>query len=114
MGGGVVFSDIVLNLLFCAAVVGAAVVPLLWAVRLERRRINDPGFLREVGIVVIAESALDGVSEVVGRYMGAQIYRDITFHGVRYVYDRIVPPAYKRFVTSSELYVEPGIVYVAT
>lgn len=113
MDGSVVFADLLLDLCISLAVVAAAVLPLLMVVRLEQRRLNDPVFLCEAGVVVKSLSALDGVSEVAGRYMGADIYREVAFKGVRYVFDRIVQPGYERFVTRRELYLAPGIVYLA-
>jgi hypothetical protein len=91
----------------------AAVAPVLWVCRAEIRRARDPQYWRRVGVVVLSLSALDAVAEEIGRYMNATIYGQVVFKGIAYQFDRVTVPAYKEWVRPTELYMEPGIVYVA-
>lgn len=72
-----------------------------------------PEDLREVGVVVKSARALDDAVDVIGRYMGVDIYRAVTFKGVRYEFNCVAPPAFKRYLRGRQLYLEPGLVYVS-
>lgn len=113
MNVGMILLDLMTHALYGLLVVAFAVAPALMIVRAETRRRNSPEYWRQVGVVVKTPRVFDSVSEVVGRYMGAEIYAQVVFKGIRYTYDRIAPPAYKRRLACAELYLEPGIVYVA-
>ncbi|HCN90868.1 MAG TPA: hypothetical protein DIT28_17100 [Oxalobacteraceae bacterium] len=52
------------------------------------------------------------VSEVIGSYQGAQIYRYATFAGERYLYDHIVPAAGAIVLEDGQRCMEPGLIYV--
>src|SRR3954471_22680109 len=52
----------------------------------------------------------DAISEIIGWYMGAPIYRSASFDGVEYEFDRICPQQSLRRA-SGERVVAPGIVY---
>lgn len=91
-------------------VVGA-LVPVWLALR-EMRRLGSPERLRDLAIVVRSARAFDEVSEVIGRYMGCDIYRAVIFQGTRYVFEGVATPALKRALRARHLYLEPGLVYV--
>jgi hypothetical protein len=90
----------------------AAFLPL-WVLARDVMRLRDPNYWRKVGVIVKRLEALDGVAEVIGRYMGSDIYGTITFKGIRYDFDRVAPQVYKRYMHGAELFLEPGLVYVA-
>lgn len=68
--------------------------------------------LADAGVVVRSTRAFDDVADVIGRYMGVEIYRSVVFKGVRYRYEGVAPPAFKRALRGRQLYLEPGLVYV--
>lgn len=113
MNIGLVIYELMVSGLYGALMVAAAVLPGVAVWRIERMRREDPEYLLRVGVVVRSNAALDGVAEAVGRYMDTAIYAQVTFKGVAYRYDRIAPPAYKALLRPAELFLEPGIVYVA-
>lgn len=88
-----------------------ALIPV-WMLRKEVRRLRDPNYWRQVGVIVKRIEALDAVAEVIGRYMGRDIYGSIIFKGIPYQFDRVAPPVYKRWMRGRELFLEPGLVYV--
>ncbi len=99
---------------FCGAfVLAAGILPAMLVCRLERRRREGPAYLLRVGIVVRDAAVLDGAADGVGRYMNATIYAEVIFKGIAYRFDRIAPAAYKQALQPAELFLEPGIVYVA-
>ncbi|HSO06856.1 MAG TPA: hypothetical protein VLW45_06430 [Pelomicrobium sp.] len=96
-----------------ALVLAAGILPALLVCRMERRRREDPEYLRRVGVVVRSVTALDDTADIVGRYMNATIYAQVIFKGIVYRFDRVAPAAYKQALRPAELFLEPGIVYVA-
>lgn len=74
---------------------------------------HDRAILRGLGVVLRSPEALDHVENEIGRYREAPIYRAVSFHGMRYEFDRIAPENYRNRVGSDELFFDPGIVYVA-
>ena len=52
------------------------------------------------------------VSEAIGIYQGAQIYRYATFAGENYVYDHVLPAPAAITLEGDQRCVEPGLVYV--
>lgn len=96
-----------------ALALAAGLAPALLVCRIEHLRRQDPAYLRRVGIVVRSTAALDDAGEVIGRYLDAAIYAQVRFKGLVYGFDRIAPPAYKQALRPAELFLEPGIVYVA-
>lgn len=52
------------------------------------------------------------MSEAIGSYQGAQIYRYATFAGENYVYDHIVPCPTAMMLQEGQRCLEPGLVYV--
>jgi hypothetical protein len=97
------------------AVVVAALLalPFHWAVQRELARQADPAYLRRHGVVIVSPSALEAHAEPSGSYMGREIWRSVRFKGMEYRFDRIVPARERERTGPGELYVEPGLVYVA-
>ena len=52
------------------------------------------------------------VSEAIGTYQGAQIYRYATFAGENYIYDHVLPASAAITLTGDQRCVEPGLVYI--
>lgn len=94
--------------------IAAAVLPVYFVTKLELKKLWNPHYLKQVGVIIKRMDALDAVSDVIGRYMGQNIYRFVEFVGLRYYFDRIVPADYKRHIRENELYLEPGLLYVAS
>jgi len=113
MNVGQLILEGVLSLFYVALVVGATVLPAVAIWSAERRRLQDPKYLREMGVVVRKLSALDRVAEVIGQFDGADIYRYVVFKGMRYDFHRIIPRDLPREVGTNELLMEPGVVYLA-
>ena len=113
MNAGFEFSDLLVTAFWSLAVIAAGVVPFYLATQLDLKNRLDPDRLKQAGIVVKSLEALDAVSEIAGQYSGQQIYRYVVFLGSQYDFDRIVPIRYKRFLKKNELYMEPGILYIA-
>ena len=65
------------------------------------------------GVVVRRFDALDGASEVIGSYCGAEIHRTVTFHGTQYEFFGVVPAGGQGTVRQGELYLPPGLLYVS-
>jgi hypothetical protein len=74
---------------------------------------NPKSYFSKVGVVVRTTDALDEMSEVIGRYMGAEIFNAVVFKGMRYEFERVAPPIYKEVMRGRELYLHPGLLYVA-
>lgn len=100
-----------MEILLAAGLFLILLVPL-WFISVATRQGITGHRWEDFGIVVRRLEALDGFAEVIGRYMGVDIYRAVTFKGLRYEFDRIAPPSYKSFLKARELYLEPGLVYV--
>jgi hypothetical protein len=84
----------------------------IWMIMRDARERSGARYWQRVGVVVCNEQALDSVAEVIGCYMGANIYCSLVFRGVRYEYDRVALPGYKDVLRGRELYLEPGVIYV--
>lgn len=103
-----------LRFLFTAAlIVGVAYFPVLLLLRRHLTLLEDPSNLLRHGVILRRCEALDGVAEIIGRYRDSNIYRYVTFKGMRYDFERVVPAPRLFQVGPMELFVEPGIVYVA-
>lgn len=55
---------------------------------------------------------LDRVTEVIGSYMGAQIYRRVVIRGVEYQFDHIFPPEGNMEIEEGACCLAPGLVYL--
>ena len=90
----------------------ALALPLLWLVRAECDRSADPDYLRRHGVVILAESALDGRSDPIGRYMGSTVWGTVTFKGAVYRFECVTRRERREAIGPGRLYLEPGLVYV--
>jgi hypothetical protein len=96
-----------------AVLIAVLALPFHFLVLWQFERMHDPAYLRQQGIVVVRESALDGHTEPVGRYAGRAIWGSVTFLGMVYRFDRVARPQDKEKTGPGELYLDPGLVYVA-
>jgi hypothetical protein len=44
--------------------------------------LDSPEYLREVGVIILRQEALDSCGEIIGTYSGAAIHRSVTFKGM--------------------------------
>ena len=102
-----------MNPLEAAALITLLVLPFHCLVQWQLARLGDPSYLREQGIVVLSESALEGHTESVGEYAGRTIWGSVTFLGMVYRFDHVVSSRHKEKTGPGELYLDPGLVYVA-
>ena len=72
---------------------------------------TDPARLREQGVVIVHERALDERSAPIGEYMGSPIWGSVTFKGLVYRFDRIVRRRDRDLTGPGELYLDPGFIY---
>lgn len=86
-------------------------LPLHWVVMRQLDQIRDPRYLREHGVVIVVEEALEGHSEPIGEFMGHPIWASVTFMGMEYRFDRIVPRSKRNSICAHELFLDPGLVY---
>jgi hypothetical protein len=96
-----------------AALVLLLFLPLSWLVLRHFDRLDDPAYLRRQGIVVVSETALQAHAAPIGEYMGRPIWSAVTFKGMEYRFDRIQPAARREALRAGELFLEPGLVYIA-
>jgi len=96
-----------------AALVALLVLPFHGLVLWHLDRLQDPKYLRAHGIVVVRESAFQGHTKQIGSYSGHAIWEFVTFMGMTYRFDRVARPQDKEKTGPGEIYVDPGLVYVA-
>jgi hypothetical protein len=101
------------NPLEAAALIGLLILPLHCVVQWQLSREDDPAWLRRQGIVVVRESALDGHEREIGNYAGRSIWAGVTFKGMPYRFDRVARLQDREKTGPGELWLEPGLVYVA-
>jgi hypothetical protein len=102
-----------MNPLEAVALVAILFLPIHCLVQWQFSRLDDPSYLRSHGIVVVHECTLEGHTEPVGEYAGRAIWGSVTFMGMRYRFDRVARPQDKEKTGPGELYLDPGLVYVA-
>lgn len=99
--------------LIAIAFTALLVAPLHFAVLSYLARLDGGTWLREVGVIILDERALEGQAEVIGTYAGAPIRAAVTFKGLEYRYTGITTPKRKERMGPDELYLEPGLLYQA-
>jgi len=87
--------------------------PLHWLVLRHFDQLDDPAYLRRHGIVVEWESALEARSAPIGQYLGRAVPGSVTFKGMQYRFAHVIDPRARERIGPGELYLEPGLVYVA-
>jgi hypothetical protein len=88
-------------------------LPWFWFQNWQVARLADPRYLRKRGVVIVRDQALDGHEEPIGVYMDRPIWRGVTFKGMHYRFDRVVEQRRRERLAPGELYLEPGLVYIA-
>lgn len=88
-------------------------LPLHLMARHHLGRLGTPAYLREVGVIILRPEALDACGDIIGMYAGAAIYSTVTFKGMIYEFERIADPDYKAYICRDELYLDPGLIYIA-
>jgi hypothetical protein len=101
-----------MNPLEAAALVALLALPFHWLLQRELAKLDDPGYLRGHGVVIVSPAALEAHTAPIGRYMGCEIWGSVTFMGMRYRFERIVPPRERERIGARELYLPPGLVYL--
>ena len=99
---------------FCILFVLALAVLLRWAVIRQLEHAESPEYFRRHGVIIKRLEALDTIGEVVGRYLNAPIYRSLGFKGMDYEFAGVVSPGHQHRIDESELYLEPGLLYLTT
>jgi hypothetical protein len=94
-----------------ALIVLALFLPIHWIVWRQLDRLGDPAYLRRNGVIIVVERALQSHSEPIGEYLGHPIWASVTFMGMRYRFDRILPRQKRDSIAALELFLEPGLVY---
>jgi hypothetical protein len=87
-------------------------LPAFWLVHRQVAKLGDPRYLREQGVVIVLEKAIEAHAGEIGEYMGQPIWETVTFKGMRYRFDHIVEPRRRERLEPGELFIEPGLVYV--
>lgn len=89
----------------------ALALPAHWLVMRQINKLTDPRYLRENGVVIVVEDVLEAHSEPIGSFMGHPIWRSVTFMGMEYRFDRVIPAKLRERIEAHELFLEPGLVY---
>ena len=89
-------------------------LPVWWLLRREAAKLSDPRYLRQHGVVVVSERALQAHSEPIGEYMGHPIWGSVRFMGMEYRFDHVQDARARERLAPGELYLEPGLVYITT
>jgi hypothetical protein len=95
-----------------ALVVISLASPIYLIVRWELERREHPSYLRQHGIVIVSENALQGHSASIGEYRGQPIWASVRFKGMNYRFARIIDRSKRELVGPRELFLEPGLVYI--
>jgi hypothetical protein len=95
------------------ALVALLLAPLHLMVLYHLDLMDSPEYLRKVGVIILRLEALDSCDDVIGSYAGRTIFGSVTFKGMVYDFDRISSPGYKNHIDRDELYMDPGLIYVA-
>lgn len=96
-------------------VIVAILVPLYYFRRAESRRLADPRYIVQASGAAVGREALTirEDAELIGYYDGTEIRGSVEYLGRAYRFERVAPPSYKEKLRPGELYVEPGLLYVA-
>src|SRR5687767_6629346 len=86
-------------------------LPLLWLVQREVANLSDPRYLREHGVVILSEGALQAHSEPIGEFRGHPIWASVRFMGMEYRFDRVAERSARHRLSPRELFLDPGLVY---
>lgn len=96
-----------------ALLVLAMALPAFWWTHRQLARLSDPRYLREQGVVIVLEKAIEAHTAAVGEYLGHPIWETLTFKGMQYRFDHVLDARQRERIAPGELFIEPGLVYVA-
>ena len=82
-------------------------------VRATAIRFSDPAYLRRHGVVIVSTRALQAHSAPIGEYKGHPIWGSVRFMGMDYRFDHVLDARARERLGAGELYIEPGLVYIA-
>jgi hypothetical protein len=102
-----------MNPIDAAILVAILSLPLHWLVLRHFDQLGDPAYVRRHGIIVQAESAVEARGAALGEYMRFPIWGSVTFKGMHYRFDRVLDRRCRERIAPGELFLEPGLVYVA-
>jgi len=88
-------------------------LPWLWLVHHELDKLSDAAYLRNHGVVIVSEAALQAHSAPIGEYRGHPIWGSVRFMGIDYCFDHVQDSRTRERLAPGELYLDPGLVYVA-
>ncbi|HWA39705.1 MAG TPA: hypothetical protein VG873_17760 [Burkholderiales bacterium] len=88
-------------------------LPAFWWMQRQVAQLSDPEYLRRHGVVIVLEKAIEGRSPPIGEYLGHPIWETVTFKGILYRFDHILESRKRERLEPGELFIEPGLVYVA-
>jgi hypothetical protein len=95
-----------------ALLILALFLPFHLLVLRQLRLLTDPAYIRRKGVVIVAEKVLEAHSAPIGCYMGHPIWATVTFMGMQYRFDHVVPRRKRNRIEARELYLDPGLVYL--
>ena len=96
------------------AVFLALALPIHFFVQWQFAKLLDPGYLRAHGVVIVSRRAIEPGGETVGEYQAHPIWATVRFMGMEYRFDHIQDARARERLAPGELFIEPGLVYVAT
>jgi len=87
-------------------------LPLRWIVLRELERLDQAPYLREHGVIIVSERALQAHSAPIGEYRGRPIWGSVRFKGMNYRFDRVIEGPLREHIGPRELFLDPGLVYI--
>lgn len=97
-----------------AALVMVLSLPWVWLVQREVAKLRDPAYLRAHGVVLVSQRILQGCAEPIGEYLGHPIWASVRFMGMEYRFHRVQDRRKRERLAPGELFLEPGLVYLAS
>lgn len=91
----------------------ALALPCHWLLQRELGKLSDPAYLRAHGVVIVSPGAIQSHAEPIGEYMGQPIWASLRFMGIEYRFDHVQHARARERLAPGELFLEPGLVYVA-
>ena len=95
------------------AVFLAIALPIHFFVQRQLAKLADPNYLRAHGVVIVSRRAIQPCGETIGEYQGHPIWAAVRFMGMEYRFDHVQDARTRERLEAGELFIEPGLVYVA-
>jgi hypothetical protein len=86
--------------------------PPFWWVQRQVAQLSDPDYLKDHGVVIVREKAIEAHGGAIGEYLGHPVWETVTFLGMRYRFDHVLEARKRERIAPGELFIEPGLVYV--